>query len=46
MCQKRGLAAAAEKDRLSVEVKMKAQVLTISMMSIERIPNSQRCQSH
>jgi hypothetical protein len=25
---------------------MKAQVLTISMMSIERIPNSQRCQSH
>jgi hypothetical protein len=25
---------------------MMAQVLTISMMSIERIPNSQRCQSH
>ena len=46
MCQKRGLAAAVEKDRLSVEVKMKAQVLTISMMPIERIPNSRRCRSH
>jgi hypothetical protein len=45
MCQKRGPAAPVERDRLHVEVKMRARVSTISMMPIERIPNSRRCRS-
>ncbi len=46
MRQKRGLAAPVEQEWHSAEVKMRAQVSTISMIPIERIPNSRRCRSH